>query len=176
MTTIIDGMAMWCEDNNLTLNLDKTKEIVVDFRRAHIQHPLVVIIGTAVERVTGTKLLGVHITEDLSWSINTTSLHKKAQQHLHFLCKLRSAETPAPIMHSAHCGTIEVILTSCLTVWYGSCTALCRKTLQRTVRAAEKIIGASLPSLNDIYNTTTRTSEPCPPGSQETDLSTSSPL
>ncbi len=31
-------------------------------------------------------------------------------------------------------GTIESILTSCITVWYGACNASCRKTLQRIVR------------------------------------------
>ncbi len=50
-------------------------------------------------------------------------------------------------------GTIESILTSCITVWYGACNASCRKTLQRIVRAAEKIFGVSLPSLQDIYST-----------------------
>ncbi len=47
-------------------------------------------------------------------------------------------------------GTIESILTSCITVWYGACKASCRKSLQRIVRAAEKIVGVSLPSLQDI--------------------------
>ncbi len=47
----------------------------------------------------------------------------------------------------------RVILTSCITVWYGACNASCRKTLQRIVRAAEKIVGVSLPSLQDIYST-----------------------
>ncbi len=34
-----------------------------------------------------------------------------------------------------------------------ACNASCRKSLQRIVRAAEKIVGVSLPSLQDIYNT-----------------------
>ncbi len=42
-------------------------------------------------------------------------------------------------------GTIESILTSCITVWYGACNASCRKTLQRIVRAAEKIVGVFSP-------------------------------
>ncbi|KAF0024978.1 hypothetical protein F2P81_021859 [Scophthalmus maximus] len=34
-------------------------------------------------------------------------------------------------MCSFYRGTIESILTSCITVWYGSCTSSNRKTLQR---------------------------------------------
>ena len=50
-------------------------------------------------------------------------------------------------------GTIESILTSCITVWGGSCTEQNRKALQRIINTAEKIIGAPLPSLQDIYTT-----------------------
>ncbi len=95
----------------------------------------------------------VHITEDLSWTNNTAALTKKAQQRLYFLRKLRRARAPTPIMCTFYRGTIESILTSCITVWYGACNASCRKSLQRIVRAAEKIVGVSLPSLQDIYST-----------------------
>ncbi len=48
-------------------------------------------------------------------------------------------------------GTIESVLTSCITVWYGNCSAADRKTLQRTVNTAAKIICAPLPSILDIF-------------------------
>ena len=85
----VSQLTTWCGDNNLSLNVDKTKEIIVDFRRAHTRHPPLFINGTAVERVNSTKFLGMHITEDLTWSTNTTSLHKKARQRLYFLRRLK---------------------------------------------------------------------------------------
>ncbi len=106
-----------------------------------------------LERVSSTKFLGVHITDDLSWTNNTAALAKKAQQRLYFLRKLREPEPRPPSCAPSTEGTIESILTSCITVWYGTCNASCRKSLQRIVRAAEKIVGVSLPSLQDIYNT-----------------------
>ncbi len=146
-------LAGWCSDNNFSLNVEKTKEIVVDFRRVHTQHAPLTINGATVERVSSTKFLGVYITEDLSWTNNTAALAKKAQQRLYFLRKLRRASAPASIMCTFYRGTIESILTSCITVWYGACNASCCKSLQRIVRAAEKIVGVSLPSLQDIYST-----------------------
>ncbi len=50
-------------------------------------------------------------------------------------------------------GTTESVLTSCITVWYGNCSAADRKTLQRTVNTTAKIIGAPLPSILDIFLT-----------------------
>ena len=97
-----------------------------------------------------TKFLGVHISEDLSWTTNTASLAKKAQRRLYFLRKLRRASAPPSIMTTFYRGTIESIITSCIAVWGGSCTEYNRKALQRIVNTAGRIIGASLPSLKDI--------------------------
>ncbi len=84
--------------------------------------------------VSSTKFLGVHITEDLTWTTNTKSISKKAQQRLHFLRRLKRASLPPPILTTFYRGTIESVLTSCITVWYGNCCAADRKTLQRTVK------------------------------------------
>ncbi|KAI2647723.1 hypothetical protein H4Q32_031236 [Labeo rohita] len=141
----------WCGANNLSLNVSRTKEVVMDFRRNSVDHPPLTIDSSAVERVSSTKFLGVHITEDLTWTTNTMSLSKKAQQRLHFLRRLKRASLPPPILTTFYRGTIESVLTSCITVWYRNCSAADRKTLQRTVNTAAKIIGAPLPSLVDIF-------------------------
>ncbi len=145
-------LAEWCGANNLSLNVEKTKEVVMDFRRRNsIDHPPLTIDSLTVERVSSTKFLGVHITEDLTWTTNTMSLSKAAQQRLHFLRWLKRASLPPPILNTFYRGTIETVLTSCITVWYGNCSAADRKTLQRTVNTAAKIIGAPLPSILDIF-------------------------
>ncbi len=122
----------------------------MDFRRRNsIDHPPLTIDSSTVERVSSTKFLGVHITEDLTWT--TMSLSKKAQQRLHFLRRLKRASLPPPTLTTFYRGTIESVLTSCITVWYGNCSAADRKTLQQTVKQAAKIIGAPLPSILDIF-------------------------
>ncbi|KAK3513281.1 hypothetical protein QTP70_009804 [Hemibagrus guttatus] len=83
----------------------------------------------------------------------TSSITKKAQQCRYFLRRLRKAHLPPLILTTFYRGTIESILSSCITAWFGNCTILDRKTLQRIVRTAEKIIGVSLPSITDIYST-----------------------
>ncbi len=146
-------LAEWCGTNNLSLNVGKTKEVVMDFRRNSVDHPPLTIDSSTVERVSSTKFLGVHITEDLTWTTNTMSLSKKAQQRLHFLRQLKRASLLPPILTTFYRGTIESVLTSCITVWYGNCSAADRKTLQRTVNTAAKIISAPLPSILDIFLT-----------------------
>ncbi|KAI4887611.1 hypothetical protein NFI96_008962 [Prochilodus magdalenae] len=105
------------------------------------------------EIVKSTKFLGVHLAEDLTWSLNTSTITKKAQLRLYFLRRLRKAHLPPPILTTFYRGTIESILSSCIAAWFGNCTASDRKSLQRVVRTAEKIIGVSLPTITDIYTT-----------------------
>ncbi|KAI5098276.1 gastrula zinc finger protein XlCGF28.1-like [Silurus meridionalis] len=102
-------------------------------------------------------LLGLN-TSLCNWILDTLtgrlySITKKAQQRLYFLRRLRKTHLPSPILTMFYRGTIESILSSCITACFGNCTVSDRKTLQRIVRTAEKIIGVSLPSIMDIYTT-----------------------
>ncbi len=124
---------------------------VMDFRRKSVDHPPLTIDSSAVERVSSTKFLGVHITEDITWTTNTMPISKKGQQRQHVLRRLKIASLPPPILTTFYRGTIESVLTSCITVWYGNCSAADRKTLQRTVNTGAKIIGAPLLSILDIF-------------------------
>ncbi|KAK3514879.1 hypothetical protein QTP70_033815, partial [Hemibagrus guttatus] len=141
----VQRLTVWCKANNLSLNVEKMKEMVVDFRRA------LNINGSNVEIVKSTKFLSFHLAEFLTWLLNTSSITKKAQQHLYFLRRLRKAHLPPLILTTFYREAIESILSSYITAWFGNCTSSDRKTLQCIVRTAEKIIGVSLPSITDIY-------------------------
>ncbi|KAK1795727.1 hypothetical protein P4O66_001210 [Electrophorus voltai] len=147
----VNQLVVWCNNNNLSLNVNKTKEIIFDFRRKNMVHTPLTIHGTAIELVRSIMFLGVHITDDLTWTIHTTSLIKMAQQRLHFLRRMRRANLPSPILTMLYRDTTESVLTSSLPVWYGSSTASDQKSLQRVVRTAEKIIRTSLPSIHGLY-------------------------
>ncbi|KAK2920685.1 hypothetical protein Q8A73_000170 [Channa argus] len=64
----VAGLVSWCGDNNLTLNTDKTKEMIVDMRKERRTHQPLFIRELEVEKVSSFKYLGVHISEDLTWS------------------------------------------------------------------------------------------------------------
>ncbi|KAI3352644.1 hypothetical protein L3Q82_019227 [Scortum barcoo] len=57
--------------------------------REEIQHlTQCTLLSSCVNNI---KFLGIHITSDLTWSMNTAHLVKKAQQRLFFLRKLKRA-------------------------------------------------------------------------------------
>ncbi len=74
-----------CQENHLSLNIDKTNELVVDFWRQSREDTPITIDKTPLVRVNSFKFRGVHITEDLTWSTHTDAVLKKAHQCLFFL-------------------------------------------------------------------------------------------
>jgi hypothetical protein len=54
---------VWCKDNNLSLNVIKTKEMIVDYRKRRTAHTPILIDRAVVEQVESFKFLGVHITK-----------------------------------------------------------------------------------------------------------------
>ncbi len=119
----VSTLTKWCQENHLSLNIDKTKELVVDYRRQSREHTPITIDKTPVERVSSFKFLGVHITEDLTWSAHTDAVLKKAHQRLFFLRWLRKFGTSPRILRSFYTCTVESILTGCITAWFGNSTA-----------------------------------------------------
>ena len=88
-------LAVWCQDNNLSLNVIKTKEI---------------IDGAVVEQVESFKFLGVHITDKLSWSKHTKTVVKRVQQNLFPLRRLKIFGMGPQSFKQLYSCTIESIL------------------------------------------------------------------
>ncbi len=112
----VSTLTKWCQENHLSLNIDKTKELVVEFRRQSREHTPITIEKTPVEWVNSFKFLGVHITEDLTWSLcshrcsaeegtSASLLPKTAEevwnepQHPQIILHLHCGEQPDQLHH-----------------------------------------------------------------------------
>ena len=86
----VASLVTWREEDNLPLNTDESKEMIVDMRKERRTHQPLFIRGLEVERVSSFKYLGVYISEDLTWTLSTIQLVKKAQQRLYFLRRMNT--------------------------------------------------------------------------------------
>eukprot|EP00061_Rhincodon_typus_P008872 g31877.t1 len=103
------------------------KELVIDFRKPGGGHAPICNNGAEVELV---EILGVMITNNLSWSIHVDEMVKKVQQCLYFLRRLRKFGMSAGTLTNFQRGTIESILSRCIIALYGNCSAHDHKKLQ----------------------------------------------
>ena len=84
---------------------------------------------TVVEQVESFKFLGVHITNNLSWSKYTKTVVKRARQSIFPLRRLKTFGMGPQILKKFYTCTIESILTGFITAWYGNCSSSDRKAL-----------------------------------------------
>eukprot|EP00061_Rhincodon_typus_P010809 g35373.t1 len=54
----IENLAAWCKDNNLSINVNKTKELVINFGKWSGGHVSVCISGAELEMVENVKFFG----------------------------------------------------------------------------------------------------------------------
>ncbi|XDV52623.1 hypothetical protein PO909_021331 [Leuciscus waleckii] len=118
---------------NLSLNVQKTKEMIIDRRRRKEQHTPIYIGETEVERVKTFKFLGTYISEDFTWSHNT-------QQQ-----RLRKFGMASKILSNFYRCSVESVITSSITVCNGSCAFQDRKALQHVIKTAQFICGVAFP-------------------------------
>ncbi|KAK3559074.1 hypothetical protein QTP86_002986 [Hemibagrus guttatus] len=147
----IDRLVSWCSTNNLELNSLKTVEMTVDFRKNPAPRPPVILCDSPVSSAESFCFLGTTITKELKWEQNIRSLTKKAQQRMYFLRQLKKILLPVKMLVNFYTAIIESVLTSSITVWFAAATARDKAKLQRVIHSAEKVIGCSLPSLQELY-------------------------
>ncbi len=71
----VEGLGLWCKENNLILNIDKTKEMIVDFWKTGTAPPPLCVDGIAAEMFPIFKYLWVHVSNTLTWRDNPSNIN-----------------------------------------------------------------------------------------------------
>ena len=143
----------WCDKNFLELNINKTEEMVIDFRRqSGIIDPLV-IKGEEVRIVSQYKYLGTVIDDKLDWSANVDACCKKTNQRLFFLRKLKQFRVSSTILTMFYQSVIESMLLYNQLCYFNGITQADRDRLNRLVSTAYKVTGREARPLALAYDT-----------------------
>ena len=84
----LDGVSSWTDENLMKINEKKCNFMIFTRSQSNFATRLG-INGTNLEKISATKLLGVWITDDLSWSRNTREICTKAFSRLGMITKLK---------------------------------------------------------------------------------------
>ena len=92
MNYIVSNIQTFACHNNMKLNPEKCKQIIVDFLQYNAtKWQPICINGKQVEVVTVFKLLGVYLSSDLTWTAHCEYIINKANGRLYALRKLKKA-------------------------------------------------------------------------------------
>ncbi|KAI3368466.1 hypothetical protein L3Q82_025484, partial [Scortum barcoo] len=131
-----ETLTSWCQDNNLHLNISKTKELIqwTSGGGRERNTPPFPSTGLRWRESTASGSSGFTSVRTSPGTHHTDFITKSARQRLFFLRRLRRLNMDSRILCNFYRCTIESILTGCITAWYSSCTALNRKALQRVYK------------------------------------------
>ena len=107
----------WSHQNEMQLNCQKTKEMLVYMGNKTCEIPPVVVDNCTIERVDSCKLLGITLSSDLTWGKHVEQICKKASQRIYMLCLLRRAGLAPKDLVQFYKSIIRPLLEYSCEVW-----------------------------------------------------------
>lgn len=132
----VDHVSNRSAENLFQLNLEKTKELTISFRRPPEHYNPVIVDGTQIQATTSSKLLGLIINNTLTWNDHVDSLVKKAITKIYFLVQLKRARVPAEDLVAYNCACIRSSLDYACFVFHYSLPQYLQSELERVQKRA----------------------------------------
>ncbi len=148
----VERLTSWCQDNCLSLNVSKTKELIVDFRKRHLlPYTPLMISGTPVERVSSFKYpRRKHLRgPDLDYTHPNTGQESQAKTVPSATAEKIQGLTNNP--ENFLCRDHRKCLSQCISVWYGNSSSQDCKALQRVCALSWAYLWVGSPLSADIY-------------------------
>ena len=139
----LDGINLWCEENDMVLNTRKCKQILICFWKKKPNFQQLTVNNYPVEHVNSAKLLGVMLSSDLKWNEHVAYI-KKSSRRLYMLRLLKRANADKKTLIAVYRTCIRPILEYCNQIWHFNIPEYLSNDIERIQRRALKIIHPSL--------------------------------
>ena len=110
----------WSILNGLTINTDKTKEMLIHFGKGRSLTTLscLMIDGKPIDRVENFKVLGIIVSSDLTWNAHVAYIVSKACRRLYIIYQLLRSGVSCSDIIAVYCSLIRSVLEYCCPVWH----------------------------------------------------------
>ena len=117
----IDIAVDWTSKDCMKMNSKKSKEMIISFThdvnfKKYI--PNIIIEGNPVEVVDHAKLLGVILSDDLTWNMHVDSIVKKAAKRVYMLYQLKRAGISQADFVTVYLSVVRPVLDYACPVWH----------------------------------------------------------
>ena len=142
--SIVDRVMEWSRENRVHLNPSKCKELRISFAKQPAVFDPVVVNSKELEAVNCVKLLGLTISNNLTWNSYVDEVIKKVGKRLYFLLQLRRAKVPPQDLASFYVSCIRSVVDYGILAFYHSLLQYLKSELVRLEKRAMTIIMADL--------------------------------
>ena len=138
--TYLNNISEWTRRNLMKLNTSKTKTMNFNFTRNFQFSSRLAVDDEVLETISETKLLGVMLTNTLTWDSNTRYIVKRANARMRMLHKLVEFSVPTEDLVNIFILYIRSVLEQSCQVWHSNLTLENTMDLERVQKNALKII------------------------------------
>ena len=135
----VDTISEWTRINKMMHNSAKSNYMIFNMRYGSLCTRLN-LESNIFEKVSATKRLGVWISEDLDWELNTLELCKKAYSRISLLSKLKYVGLSTQDLLKTYISFIRVLLEYACVVWHSTLTVNQICALERVQKPCLRVI------------------------------------
>ena len=150
----LDYIAQWTKDNLMKLNVSKCNYMIFSRSKTNFATRLK-IENQTLEKINATKILGVWISEDLSWSKNCQVICQKAYSRMSMITKLKYAGVSFEDLIEIYILFIRSVVEYCAVAFHSTLTQEQSRKLEKIQKTCLKVI------LGDMYIDYTSALEMC---------------
>ena len=130
----------WTEQKQMKLNGDKSNYMIFNFSRNYQFNTRLYLENNILEQVKETRLLGVIVSDNLSWHSNTANLVKRCYQRMLILKNLYKFSIPVEELVNIYCLYVRSVAEQSSVVWSSSLTKGQEYDLERVQKVALRLI------------------------------------
>ena len=138
--TYLNKIREWTEEKQMSLNKSKTKYMVINFTKKYQFSTRIKLENILLEEVQECCLLGLTITNQLSWERNTENITKNANKRMVMLQKLYEFNVPIEELVHIYILFIRSLVEYCCAVWHSSLREEDSSSIERIQKIALRMI------------------------------------
>ena len=127
----VNYVAEWSSCNLMQLNAAKCKEFVIDFKKFKHHFESVVVSDKNLTVAQNAKILGLTISNNLTWSTHIGEIITKENKPMYFLVLLRKAGVPLSDIVNFYCTCVRPLLEYCAPVFHHAVPSYLSEDLEK---------------------------------------------
>ena len=139
----------------MVLNASKTKELLISFAKSPPSVDGIIVSNSQVERVDHCTLLGLEISNNVTWELHCQKILKEANSHLFFLKQLKRAKVSAKDIVATFLAVVRPVLEYDCQVWHPGLTEEQHDALEHIQERVMKIVCPTMTYMHACMPSTT---------------------